>query len=168
MTSTTHPSLSPTVVRGPGEVRLLHRRALYATGAVVDRAVLYACDDPAVERLIRAATRDNLWTAEHLGRWSMEAPAPDAPAAEAYHRSVTLVDEAACVPGALETVVPLSTGLGVGSGADLLAERIVALDRIGRALAAAASVHRTVDADLDLVVARLVASRAVVPRAVAA
>ncbi|HEX7133223.1 MAG TPA: hypothetical protein VF228_11640 [Iamia sp.] len=142
-------------VRAPGELVLLHRRALFATGRVVDRAVLYAAGDPEVDRLIRSATLANLWTAEYLGRWSLPAPGGET-GAEAFHRSAALVDEAACRPGALEANVPLAAG-GVGDGAALLAERIVALDRVGRALASAASVHRTVDAELDLLVARVVA-----------
>jgi hypothetical protein len=146
------------LVRAPGELILLHRRALFATGGVVERAVLDAPDDPRVEGLVRSATLGNLWAAEHLGCWSLPVAAPGTES-EAYRRSAAVVDEAACRPGALATDVPLATG-GVGDGAALLVERIVALDRVGRALAAAASVHRTVDAELDLVVARLVARAA--------
>jgi hypothetical protein len=153
-------------VRAPGELILLHRRALRATGGVVDRAVLYAADDPEVGRLIRSATLANLWTAEYLGRWSLPAAAGEA-GADAYHRSVDLVDEAACRPGALRANAPLSDG-SVGDGAALLVERIVALDRVGRALATAASVHRTVDAELDLLVAQVVARSGARPELVAA
>jgi len=153
MSTTT--SLPTDIVRAPGELLLLHRRALHATGAVVDRALLYAPDDPRVDRLVRSATLANLWAAEHLGRWSQPAPAEPTVAGR-FHRSAAIVDEAACQPGALTTNVPLPDG-GLGDGAALLLERIVALDRLGRELAAAASVHRTVDAELDLVVARVVA-----------
>lgn len=153
MTSTT--TLRPGLVRAPGELLLLHRRALHATGAVVDRALLYAAADPAVDRLVRSATLANLWAAEHLGAWSTP-PLAEATVAGRFHRSAAVVDEAACRPGALHANVPLADG-SVGDGAALLVERIVVLDRVGRALASAASVHRTVDAELDLVVARLVA-----------
>lgn len=160
-------NLTPTstVVRARAELLLLHRRALHATAAVVDRAVLYAADDPEVDRLVRSATLANLWSAEHLGRWSQPALPSSSSVADAFRRSVAVVDEAACRPGALDANVPLATG-AVGDGAALLLERIVALDRVGRALAVAASVHRTVDAELDLVVARLVAgARAELPQA---
>jgi hypothetical protein len=132
MTTTT---LLDAPVRAPGELRLIHRRALAATSAVVDRALLDAAADDRVVRLVRAATLDNLWTAELLGRWGL--PAPDPGSARAYHRSVELVDQAACRARALEVVVPLANGSAVGSGADLLAERIVALDRFARTLAEA-------------------------------
>ncbi|HEU5152590.1 MAG TPA: hypothetical protein VFU19_19025 [Iamia sp.] len=164
MTSTTHPAARPSavpapltrgVVRARGELVLLHRRALSATGDVVDRALTYGADDPRVVELVRSATLANLVAAEYLGRWSM--PGPTEPTVgERFHRSAALVDEAMCQPGALDANVPLASGR-VGDGAALLAERIVALDRAGRALASAASVHRTVDAELDLVVSRLVA-----------
>lgn len=163
MTPTTRPTVAPRIVRARGEIRLLHRRALFATGAVVDRALLYAADDPDVVDLVRAVTLGNLWAAEYLGRWSVPA-SHDETLAEAYRRSAAVVDEAACAPGALEANVPLATG-EVGDGVALLVERIVALDGGGRALAAAAAVHRTVDADLDLVVARLVAGARAVPAA---
>jgi hypothetical protein len=155
MTPTTLDPAPLSLVRAPGELRLLHRRALAASVAVVDRALTYAADDDGVTGLVRTATLDNLWTAELLGRWGL--PAPDPGSAGAYHRSVELVDQAACRARALEVVVPLAGGSRVGSGADLLAERIVALDRFSRALASAAAVHRTVDGELDRFVARLAA-----------